>query len=35
MLPVSTSDSRLTDQDDYRWHQLRKRKAMLRLEEAK
>jgi hypothetical protein len=35
MLPFSTSDPRLTDQVDYRRYRLRKRKAVLRLEEAK
>jgi hypothetical protein len=34
MLPVATSDPRLTDQVDYRRYRLRKRKAVLRLEEA-
>jgi hypothetical protein len=35
MLPVTTSDPRLTDQLDYRGYRLRKRKAVLRSEEAK
>jgi Ca2+-dependent lipid-binding protein len=35
MLPVVTSDPRLTDQVDYRRYRLRKRKAVLRSEEAK
>jgi hypothetical protein len=35
ILPVDTSDSRLTDQVEYRRYQLRKRKAVLRSEEAK
>jgi hypothetical protein len=35
MLPVATSDPRLTDQVDYRQYRLRKRKAVLRSEEAK
>jgi hypothetical protein len=35
MLPVATSDPRLTDQVDYRRYRLRKRKAVLRSEEAK
>jgi hypothetical protein len=35
MLPVATSDSRLTDQVDYRRYRLKKRKALLRSEEAK
>jgi hypothetical protein len=35
MIPVATSDPRLTDQVDYRRYRLRKRKAVLRSEEAK
>jgi hypothetical protein len=35
MLPVATSDPRLTDRVDYRWYRLRKFKAVLRSEEAK
>jgi Ca2+-dependent lipid-binding protein len=35
MLPVATSDPRLTDQVDYRRYRLRKRKSVLRSEEAK
>jgi hypothetical protein len=35
MLPVATSDPRLTDQVDYRRYRLRKRNAVLRSEEAK
>jgi hypothetical protein len=35
MLSVATSDPRLTDQIDYRRYRLRKRKAVLRSEEAK
>jgi hypothetical protein len=35
MLPVATSDPRLTDQVDYRRYRLRKRKAVLHSEEAK
>jgi hypothetical protein len=35
MLPVATSDPRLTDQIDYRRYRLRKRKAVMRSEEAK
>jgi Ca2+-dependent lipid-binding protein len=35
MLPVATSDLRLTDKVDYRRYRLRKRKAVLRSEESK
>jgi hypothetical protein len=35
MLPVATSDPRLTDQVDYRRYRLKKRKAVLRSEEEK
>jgi hypothetical protein len=35
MLPVATSDPRLTDQTDYTRYRLQQRKAVLRSEEAK
>jgi Ca2+-dependent lipid-binding protein len=35
MIPVATSDPRLTDHVDYRWYRLRERKAVLRSEEEK